>query len=112
VDVVGGVGLLSGCERAPSPVRLLLGRDRLDPQVALEQHVEPQLPDAEEARGQHGVGDAAEREAEAALEMAQVVPGAVEDRERAGSGAERGEGARAWGGGGTRRADAGVGAPG
>ena len=91
-DVLGRVVLLRGRQRATGPIRLLLGPPRLDVQVLQEQAVEAELPDAQEAGGQHRVGQPREGQAEPALQVHHVVVSAVEHLQRHRVGEERSEG--------------------
>jgi hypothetical protein len=88
-DVGGRVVDLRGGQRPCGPVVALARRRQRDAQPGLEQRVEAERLAAEEARGDGRVEDGVEGEAEAALEMGQVVVGGVQDQQRTRLGEDR-----------------------
>ena len=84
--VVERVGLLLRGERPARPVVLLPRLPRVHPDEGLQQLVEAERGDAEEARGEGGVEEGRHREGVQALEVREVIVGGVEHLDDAGIG--------------------------
>ena len=83
-DVGERVGLLLRRERTPRPVVLLVGLRERDAQLVARDGDEAELAAPEQARGDHGVEERGEAEAEVALERRDVVIGPVQDLDEQG----------------------------
>ena len=92
LDIGRRVGLLPRGEGAARPVVLLavLAQDRA--QLGLRHRLQADLGHSQVARGDHGVEEAREGEAEVALQRGHVVVGPVQDLDHAGVGHDRREG--------------------
>ena len=70
---------MSCVQRTHRPVGALVGLVQLQAEMAVEQRRQPEPLVAEELRADRGVDEVAHREAEVAVQDAQVVVAAVED---------------------------------
>ena len=84
--IVPGVTLHSLGQRTQGPIGFLRTLLQFDAEVFLDQVAEPKLPQAKQARGQHGIEDGAGHELVVLAQEPQVVVRAVHDQFVAGQG--------------------------